>query len=107
MKVIARGRLEGKTSEIVKQFIKCFEAGEKCELLVMNEQEKGRIIAEYKLTDKVVFCISSFQRSHPKESLCGKGSDTKIFIDNADYLIQQLYNPFTVAAISVNAEAEK
>lgn len=92
MKVILKGRAFGKTTDIVKQFLK----DDNAILFVLSEKEKERICRDYNISTTKVCSWEN----HKGKTM---GSRRNVYIDNVDMFIQQQFN-WLVKCVSMDLE---
>ena len=97
MYVISKPRRGGKTHEMIRRYL----IGSDNILLVMNQQEKTRIIKDYNLSEQAANRIAIWTTAlchHKIEGIKGN-----ILIDNADLLLTELFHR-NILCISVTGQ---
>lgn len=98
MDVILKPRQSGKTTELVNNTIKYNGY-----LLVHSNEEKDRLERRYPELKNKIFLMNAVTI---KEKLRGRPL-VPIFIDNVEFLLQQLLRPFEIKQISINTEEKQ
>ena len=94
MRIVLEAIAGGKTYQMVQSFIRHNNSI----LLVINHEEKKRIISQYKIDSKKAGDILIF--SNYERQLRGQ-HDKEIYIDNADMFLEYLFMGHKVKGISM------